>query len=484
MWASGVFNGFVYSDSQSNTYTQKVTSISASSSGASTYLATATVATGATDTVTVATGGANRIYAFAALEYRNVQGFGLTATSQNDGVPNGATSDTSTLTFTGTAGSGGAIVEVGQIGQIPSTTPTIAYNNGQTQRILSTPNGGGALQGLESDDYAVAAVSFSISSTWSWSPSCSGTCSDSRVGLELLGSSTQPVTTITQCYGNCGTPAVKLVNTNSTHFLNWNQSLTFFYVFQPTISGFLNNVTTSLPKTYTNSFYAPFLALYQSNCPLGQTPFSQQCPGLTVVQGQTSSAAKGKQSLIAGPQYVIQTQSNIYYGVALSFQIAPEDANDTNTAVAIHVTTGITPSVITQDGVFDPGSKIGIWAWITGNIISSIPPPTPTFNCSGLLDCILPQLAQSFCSNATPSCVNAGGLIEVVILTIVSVFFVAKTAGEVGNVKVSIGELILFFGILWIFVISGVGILFIWVPVVIFFIVSLLMSKQVGRGIL
>ncbi len=412
------------------------------------------------------------------MEYRNVQGYGKTATNVNDAIPGGSTSYTSSLTFTNTAGNGGAIVETDQNFGC-GTGCTIAYNNGQTQR-----QGNLAFAGV-ADDYGVAAATFTISNTWTWaSPACGAppACFDSHSGLELLGSTIQPVTTITQCYGNCGSPAITLANTNSTHTLNWNQSITMFYIFQPTISGFLNNVTTSLPKTYPSSFYAPFLAFYQSNCPINQTPFSQQCPGLQLVGGQTASFSKGKTSILGGINNIVTSSATIWYAVSLSFQLAPEDVNDTNTQVAIHVTTGTSPSTITQDGVFNPNSKIGIWAWITGNIISSLPPPTPNpAGCVGLLDCLLPQWAQSLCSNPTAACVNGAGLVEVVLLTVISVFFIVKSAGEVGNIKLPIGEFVLFFAVIWIFVLSGAGIFFIWVPVLIFFIVSLLMSKNLAR---
>src|SRR5438445_6243326 len=43
--------------------------------------------------------------------------------------------------------------------------------------------------------------------------------------------------TVTQCYGNCGNPAITLDNTNSSHTVNFNQSITLFYEFQSNLNG-------------------------------------------------------------------------------------------------------------------------------------------------------------------------------------------------------------------------------------------------------
>src|SRR6266699_3603860 len=41
----------------------------------------------------------------------------------------------------------------------------------------------------------------------------------------------------TQCYGNCRSPRITLANTNSTHTINFNQTITLFYQFQSNING-------------------------------------------------------------------------------------------------------------------------------------------------------------------------------------------------------------------------------------------------------
>src|SRR5207249_12076667 len=40
-------------------------------------------------------------------------------------------------------------------------------------------------------------------------------------------------------------------------------------------------------------------------------------------------------------------------------------------------TSGIIPATISQDTVFSAGTKIGLWAWIQGTTITSLPPPAP-----------------------------------------------------------------------------------------------------------
>jgi hypothetical protein len=61
--------------------------------------------------------------------------------------------------------------------------------------------------------------------------------------VELKGTGTGTTVTTTQCYGNCGNPAVTIANTNSTHTINFNQTITLLYEFQSNLNGFVQNYT-------------------------------------------------------------------------------------------------------------------------------------------------------------------------------------------------------------------------------------------------
>src|SRR5947208_1437619 len=104
--------------------------------------------------------------------------------------------------------------------------------------------------------------------------------------------------TVTQCYGNCGNPAITLANTNSTHTVNFNQTITLFYMFQSNVNGFLLNVTTSMAKSYLAIPNGPAFRVYTiQSCPLGQAPFSPKCTGLLQAKSpeqSTYSPLKGK----------------------------------------------------------------------------------------------------------------------------------------------------------------------------------------------
>jgi hypothetical protein len=314
-------------------------------------------------------------------------------------------------------------------------------------------------------------------------------------GNAIMGASFNPTgsgssggVTVTQCYGNCGTPAITLANTNSTHTINFNQTITLLYEFQSNLNGFVNNYTLNYAaicgsgnKCVSNTL---FMALYTiPSCGLGQTPFSAQCPGLRVSQGSVSPPTKARISFVASN---IAVSNGQWVGVAVSAAFSGIDINNTNTNVNLFQTNeGVVPPTISQAvPVTGVTSKMGAWAWITGNIVTGGPPTTPggQFNCAGLLDCLLPNWVSSFCFAATPSCLAASGLIWAMILASVSTFIVAKYGSElIPNVKLPFGEIFLMFGLVWIFVMAGLSLIFVWVPLFFFFIGSLLFGKQTGH---
>lgn len=288
--------------------------------------------------------------------------------------------------------------------------------------------------------------------------------------------------TVTQCYGNCGSPPITLANTNSTHTVNFNQSITLFYAFQSNLNGFVLNITTNLARTYPDSNRAPFLALYTiPQCPLGQTPFSAQCPGLQLLGAFTANFQKGRVSLNAGTGYPVFNGQ--WVGVAISAQMSGMDINDTNANVAMSQTSGIIPATISQSSQFSATSKIGLWAWIRGNIVTGAPPIAPPSNpCPGILDCVIPNLAFSLCFVPTPSCVSSSALLIAGAFAIASTFFSFKAGGNMmPNAKLPLGEIFLFWALVWILVFSGLSLLFVWVPIFFFLVISLMYGKHTGR---
>src|SRR5204863_443716 len=55
-----------------------------------------------------------------------------------------------------------------------------------------------------------------------------GNCQTNAYATGASFQSGGTISALTQCYGNCGSPAVTLANTNSTHIINFNQSIGLF----------------------------------------------------------------------------------------------------------------------------------------------------------------------------------------------------------------------------------------------------------------
>jgi hypothetical protein len=160
------------------------------------------------------------------------------------------------------------------------------------------------------------------------------------------------------------------------------------------------------------------------------------------------------------------------------------DVNDTNTSVNLFQTNeGAIPSTI-QAAALLGSSKMGLWAWIRGNVVTSgqpTPPPACGSGLSGLLDCMIPQWVASLCSNPTASCINTSGLIWAGGLAIFFSFFTVRGLGEMlPGQKYPIGEIFMFWALVWIFVMSGLSQVFAWVPIFFFFLISLFVGKKTG----
>ena len=204
------------------------------------------------------------------------------------------------------------------------------------------------------------------------------TNSPSIVGGAFVPSGSS-ITVVTQCIGNCGSPAVTLVNTNSlTNGFNFNLSVTVFYEVQATLNGFLLNETVNIGQNYNNGQQV-LLGIYTATCVSGTTPFTSQCPG----QLQASSTSgvnvgKGKFSLVPTP---ISITSGQWIGLAFTSLYSPINVNDTNTAVPIFFTTfSRMPTIISTSQQASQASctcKAGIYGYLVGNVVNQ-PPPTQT----------------------------------------------------------------------------------------------------------
>lgn len=294
--------------------------------------------------------------------------------------------------------------------------------------------------------------------------------------------------TVTQCYGNCGTPAITLANTNSTHTVNWNQSIMLFYPFQSNINGFIINVTTSVAKTNTNNIVNEIIYTVPT-CPLGQSPFTQQCPGYLASGWNPQVPNKGK---VTNGNYQIPIANGQWAAVAIFGQFSGLDLNDTNTPLIVDQTTSggsgcncPPPGSISQSAVFSASFKMGLWAWIVGNVVTSQPPTTPGVGLCPGLDCILTEATNSFCTNVTTACQTGSALFWVIILTIISVVTLVMGLSAVlpeANIgRMGIGELAILFFIGWIVIFTSFSLLSVYVLLLTFFIVAALSARTV-RG--
>jgi len=479
IYAIGQFNGFIVTDTQSNSYTNKVQSVTSSSGGPNTFIfATLSTASSGSLTVTVATGGASRAYAIAILDYSGVSGFDHTGTNQQEGV---GTSGTSTVTLAGLAISSVVIDDIMVLAGDGSSV-TLTATSGQA--IRSTPAGAGTVCGAFSAEIAGCRASDSLSNinSWTWSfvgSTCAAPgCFASHSSLELLGG-TITVTTVTQCFGNCGSPAVTLVNTNSTHTVNFNQSLTLFYEFQSNLNGFVNNVTVNFAKNYPNGLQTG-LAIYTADCGAGITPFTNQCPGTQKGQKINFVFNKGPNVLFTTG---LQVSNGQWIAIAVTASFSGLDLNDTNTNVPIFQQTGYVPATLNGATSFNTSYKLGLWTWITGNIVlPSPPPPLPQACINNDLSCFL---VASACG-LTPSNCQIGGAIIFTIyffLFVVGIVIAISYVNREYHTQMHFPPSLLFlFFIISIFVFTAVGLIPQYVTIVIFILTALGVAGYFGSG--
>ena len=289
--------------------------------------------------------------------------------------------------------------------------------------------------------------------------------------------------TVTQCYGNCGTPPITLVNTNSTHSVNFNQSIQLFYQFQSNLNGFLLNVTTNAAKSYVNTANGPIFTVYLvQSCPLGQQPFTQQCPGVSQSSGGFLSVPKGRSSLA---NLKVAVSNGQWVGIALSAPFSGFDVNDTNTIVPMFQTNQ--NGVITSASSFSTTSKVGLWAWIVGNVVSGSGPTSPTGPCTnlGFLDCFFTNLVNSFCSNVTTACQTSSAILWTIIFTIITMMLLAYGESRIApsnkGLTLVTPELGLTFFIGFLLMMAGIGLVTAFAITFFIMIFTLLFAKHTGK---
>ena len=234
---------------------------------------------------------------------------------------------------------------------------------------------GGSSTSCASPGTTVASVAFDFPST---SPALASTitvaphagCTDSScqnpstTGATFQTAATQPQF-VTQCYGNCGTPAVTLANTNTTHLTNWNLSITQFYAVQSNLNGFVVNVTVPVARTYTNG-NGLTLGLYSVDPTCSSQPFSPSCPGFLQSSQLFTNPAKGNAVMLVH----FSVTNGQWFGVSVSGSFTGLDLNDTNTNVHLLQVAGRSPNTITAYS--DLGNRLtGLYGFVQGNTVTS-----------------------------------------------------------------------------------------------------------------
>jgi len=473
--------GFTATDSLGNTYTRK--QFVAVGSGGGTQaciyaLAASSSGQGSTETVTVncADTGTGPC-AFDVLVYVGFVGFGQSSTFTS-GSASG--SDTRSITV----GSGSLVVGVSVVAVSGVTCGSVSPASSQT--ILQTfPCQTVSLNGSVNGDSLSSTLT--VAGTYTDTVTWTGGGGFGRFIMELASGNTGSVVTVTQCFGNCGSPAVTLANTNSTHLINFNQSITIFYIFQSSLNGFFVNASTNLAKSYSNG-QTVYLGLYiAASCPLGSSPFSANCPGSLITSNSYTNPSKGKITLAVNNGVALTNGE--YAAVAVSCLFSPCDLNDTNTAVGIQQTNGVLPTVIAQSAPLSSCScKLGLWSYIMGNIVTGVPTPTTTSGiCGPGLDSILGCAVNSLCTVVTSQCQTGSSIFLIVVLTIFSIavllgIFSYWLPGMNISTK-GMGEFAILTFIGWFVAFASFGLLLPYLTILMFFVIAwLFFGRLKGSG--
>jgi len=308
--------------------------------------------------------------------------------------------------------------------------------------------------------------------------SSSATCSSSNCWstqnyvLELRGSPSSSAGSITQCYGNCGSPPVTLVTTNSTRSVNFNQSITLFYRFQSNLNGFVNNVTVSSARLQPSTMTLTLGVYVAPNCQIGESPFTSQCPGFLQSSQTFGSLVKQQYS----HQSNVAVQLGNWIGISISAPFKGLDLNDTNTQVILYYASGFTPTQISQSAIYDSASKMGLWAFVTGNIAGGSP-STSSSGC-GTPACGATALVAALGGGLFGGIVAFGLLFGI---TGGFLLYATRQHDEQGHIKgyalptwvLGIIAIMLLIGL------SSLGVLPVWIPLVIILLTAWLFTSSV-----
>ncbi len=403
-------------DTLSTTFTV-VNSLTLAQTGATSYTIQTGTSAGGNDVVTVNKGGCasafSNQFSFSVDIYSFVTGIGVT--NKNFGtIGSGSGSDTLTMIIQPNSFIYETLADTNSNGNCPVNSGS----SGQTIRdtFACSTAGGNIINGIVMDrQYANGG---STPSTAAWSASASSS-TFFHMTIELLASGGS-VTQVSNCYGNCGTPAVTTTNTNSTKGINFNITQTYFYENQITFPALIINMSAQVACSYGTA-QCPFsevltLGLWATatQC-FNAIPFTPTCPGQLVSSSQVVSPSKGK--------FTFSVNYGVFTGqwIALGFSGSRSglQINDTNTAINIFNTFGF-PSTLSN--VATQGtSKAEVYAWAVGNTVigGGIIPATALCNQNVDLICTMVQAACGL----TPSNCIIGAMIWGLVYSIVSIFF-------------------------------------------------------------
>ncbi|TLX84224.1 MAG: hypothetical protein E6L04_07395 [Thaumarchaeota archaeon] len=320
--------------------------------------------------------------------------------------------------------------------------------------------------------------------------------------IELQGSQPQTTTIITQCYGNCGSPPITIINTNTTHTVNFNQSYSLFYEFQSNLQGKINNVTVNLGKSYSNGQQVG-LGLYLANCGAGQIPFTLQCAG-TLQPGASLSSpnpSKGKFTIKGGDATV---SSGTWVAIAVTGLFSGLDLNQTNASCGttgsgicnnppgMLFTRGTIPQLISDSSActvsVSPCNISGIsntllYAWITGSIIAgAIPPPTSAGCINADLSCFL---VASACGLTPSNCFIGGSIIMFIyfMVFVIGIVLAISYINREYETQIHFPPSIFFlFFLVELFTFTAMGLIPQYVTIVIFILTALGVAGYFGSG--
>lgn len=456
-----------------------VNSLTLAQTSFSSYTILTGTSSGGSDTVTVNQGGcsgpfSNR-YSFTVDIYRFVTGIGVT--NANFGAPaSGSGSDTLSMIIQPNS----FIYEAGAANNANSNCPVNTGSSGQTIRdtIGCATAGGNVINGIVMDrQYSNGG---STPSTFVWTATASSS-TFFHLTVELLASGGS-VTQVSNCYGNCGSPAVTRTNTNSTKTINFNLTQTFFYENQILFPALILNESASVACTYGTA-QCPnantlILSLYvtASQC-VGAVPFTNTCPGTLVFQSSVVNPVKGL--------FTIKPNYSVFGGqwIALAFSASRDQMqiNDTNTAVNIFNTPG-TPSSLSQ-ATAQGTSKANVYAWATGNTVTGggiTPAPTVCINTD--FACFM---IASACA-LTPSNCFIGGAVYLFIYFVVFVSGVSIAIAYVNReyeYEIHLPPALFFlFFLLELFMFTAMGLIPQYVTIVIFLFTALGVAGYFGSA--